>query len=98
MGQYLDFGYFHLNGQIGSTLTNSRSVEIRFMRDFLKEHFLMPSAGNLPTIYHEEFMPIFDRWGEKKEQLHQQRVKCNSTTYCLSEPTLPMCCGMTIPI
>ena len=26
----------------------------------------MPSAGNLPTIYHEEFMPIFDRWGEKK--------------------------------
>ena len=26
----------------------------------------MPSAGNLPTIYHEEFMPIFDRWGEKR--------------------------------
>ena len=34
------------NGQLGSTLTNNRSVEIHFMRDFLKERFLMPSAGH----------------------------------------------------
>ena len=60
------FSFERYNGQIGSTLTNSRSMEIQFMRDFLKEHYLMPSAGNLPTIYHEEFMPIFDRWGEKR--------------------------------
>ena len=26
----------------------------------------MPSAGNLPTIYHEEFLSIFNRWKEKK--------------------------------
>ena len=26
----------------------------------------MPSTGNLPTIYHEEFLPIFNRWKEKK--------------------------------
>ena len=60
------FSFERYNGQIGSTLTNNRSVEIQFMRDFLKEHYLMPSAGNLLTIYHEEFMPIFDRWGEKR--------------------------------
>ena len=60
------FSFERYNGQIGSTLTNNCSVEIQFMRDFLKEHYLMPSAGNLPTIYHEEFMPIFDRWGEKR--------------------------------
>ena len=60
------FSFERYNGQLGSTLTNNRSVEIQFMRDFLKERFLMPSAGNLPTIYHEEFMPIFNRWNEKK--------------------------------
>ena len=41
------FSFERYNGQIGSTLTNNRSVEIQFMRDFLKEHFLMPSANHL---------------------------------------------------
>ena len=26
----------------------------------------MPSAGNLPSVYKEEFMPIFDRWRGKQ--------------------------------
>ena len=60
------FSFERYNGQIGSTATNNRSVEIQFMRDFLKEHFLMPSAGNLPSVYHEEFLPIFDKWRGKQ--------------------------------
>ena len=60
------FSFERYNGQIGSTVTNNRSVEIQFMRDFLKEHFLMPSAGNLPSVYHEEFLPIFDKWRGKQ--------------------------------
>ena len=38
------FSFERYNGQLGSTLTNNRSVEIQFMRDFLKERFLIPSA------------------------------------------------------
>ena len=67
MGPAFGFWLFlfeHYNGQLGSTLTNNRSVEIQFMRDFLKERSLMPSAGNLPTIYHKEFFANFYRWKE----------------------------------
>ena len=60
------FSFERYNGQLGSTLTNNHSVEIQFMQDFLKERFLMQSAGNLPTIYHEEFLPIFNSRKEKK--------------------------------
>jgi len=40
------FSFERYNGQLGSTLTNNRSVEIQFMRDFLKERFLMRTFAN----------------------------------------------------
>ena len=48
------FSFDDYNGQIGATRTNNRSVEFQFMRDFVKGRFLMPSAGNLPSIYEED--------------------------------------------
>ena len=64
-GPVFGFWLFSLeryNGQIGATRTNNRSVEIQFMRDFVKERFLMPSAGNLPRIYEEDFLPLFNQF------------------------------------
>ena len=62
------FSFERYNGLLGSTVTNNRSVEMQFMRDFLKERFLMPCAGNLPTTYQEESLPVFDRWMEKRKK------------------------------
>ena len=53
------------NGHLGSTYTNNRSVEIKFMRDFLKERFLLPSSRNLPTPQQDTFLPIFHRGKDK---------------------------------
>ena len=59
------FSFERYNGQMGFTITKNRSVEIQFMRDFLKQRFLMPCAGNLPNDYGEEFLPAFKEWNEK---------------------------------
>ena len=79
------FSFERYNGQLGSTLTNNRSVEIQFMRDFLKERFLMPSTGNLPAIYQEEFTPIFDKCYEKRNSV--SNVSTAHTYYLLSQKT-----------
>ena len=79
------FSFERYNGQLGSTLTNNRSVEFQFMRDFLKECFLMPSTGNLPAIYQEEFTPIFDKCYEKRSSV--SNVGTAHTYYLLSEQT-----------
>ena len=60
------FSFERYNGQLGSSRTNNRSVEIQFMRDFLKERFLIPCSGNLPTVYQEEFLPVFGRRDGKR--------------------------------
>ena len=52
------FSFERYNGLLGSTVTNNRSVEIQFMRDFLKERFLMPCAGNLLFSYQQEFLAV----------------------------------------
>ena len=59
------FSFERYNGHLGSTYTNNRSVEIKFMRDFLKERFLLPSSGNLPTLQQDTFLPIFHRGKDK---------------------------------
>lgn len=79
------FSFERYNGQLGSTLTNNRSVEIQFMRDFLKERFLMPSTGNLPAIYQEEFTPVFDKCYEKRNSV--SNVSTAHTYYLLSQQT-----------
>ena len=79
------FSFERYNGQLGSTLTNNRSVEFQFMRDFLKECFLMPSTGNLPAIYQEEFTPIFDKCYEKRNSV--SNVSTAHTYYLLSQQT-----------
>lgn len=91
------FSFERYNGQLGSTLTNNRSVEIQFMRDFLKERFLMPSMENLPAIYQEEFTPISDKCYEKRSSV--SNVSTAHTYYLLSQQTsYANVCGMTIPI
>ena len=78
------FSFERCNGQIGSVLTNNRSVEIQFMRNFVKERFLMPCTGNLPTIYQEQFGPVFDRCKSKGSTLTGSTVQ---QYYLLSQLT-----------
>ena len=79
------FSFERYNGQIGATRTNNRSVEIQFMRDFVKERFLMPSAGNLPSIYEEDFLPLFSQLKSKRKTT--LRESCMQHNYFLSQVT-----------
>ena len=46
------------------------------MRDFLKQRFLMPCAGNLTNDSGEEFFPAFKKWNEKgKASSTQQNLQ-----------------------
>ena len=68
------FSFERYNGHLGSTYINNRSFEIKFMRDFLKERFLLPSSRNLPTPQQDTFLPIFhrgkDKVSRKEKMLH----------------------------
>ena len=59
------FLFERYNGHLGATYTNNRTVEIKFMRDSLKERFLLPSSRNLPTLQQDTFLPIFHRGRDK---------------------------------
>ena len=69
------FSFERYNGQLGSTRTNNRSVEIQFIRDFLKERFLLPCSGNLPNLYKDTFLPVFNRDHKGKSSFKENMLQ-----------------------
>ena len=89
-GPVLGFWFFSFErykGQLGSILTNNHSVENQFMRDFFKERFLTPSAGNLPTIPRGNYANL-QQVERKKDHIIDRRL---SATVVLIVSTDQLC-------
>ena len=54
------FSFERYNGEIGSTITNNRSVEIQYMRKFVTLQCVNPINGKVPSLHRSDFQLLFD--------------------------------------
>ena len=67
------FSFERYNGELGSMVTNNRSVEIQYMRKFVTASFVNPQNGHVPVAYYNDFEDFFNKDNNPKINAGHQR-------------------------